>query len=43
MQQDDVLKRHIKTIDHFFCSDIWNFVENMGLSLSEIEVEEEPK
>ncbi|MEI6045742.1 MAG: hypothetical protein WCS37_15455 [Chloroflexota bacterium] len=26
MQQDEVLKKHIKTIDHFFCLDIWNFL-----------------
>lgn len=24
---DDLLKRHIFTIDHFFCSDIWKFIE----------------
>ncbi|NWJ94252.1 MAG: hypothetical protein HXX20_00560 [Chloroflexi bacterium] len=26
MQQDEVLKKHIKTIDHFFYLDIWNFL-----------------
>jgi hypothetical protein len=41
MQQDVVLRKNIKTIDQFFCSDIWNFLEHAGLSISEVEVKEE--
>lgn len=40
MQQDSLLKQHIKTIDHFFCSDIWTLIESEGLSLDEIAIEE---
>lgn len=40
MQQDNLLRQHIRTIDHFFCFDIWTFIESEGLPLSEIEVEE---
>ncbi|MBI4826411.1 MAG: hypothetical protein HY807_08320 [Nitrospirae bacterium] len=28
MEIDDLLKKHIRTIDHFFCSDIWSFIES---------------
>ncbi len=28
METDDLLKKHIRTIDHFFCSDIWSFIES---------------
>lgn len=41
MQRDEVLQNHIKTIDHFFCSDIWSFLESNGMALSKIEVQEE--
>ncbi len=27
MEQDQILKEHIKTIDHFFCADLWNLLE----------------
>jgi hypothetical protein len=42
MQRDSLLKQHIKTIDHFFCSDIWALIEAEGLPLDEVSVEEEP-
>ena len=42
MQRDDLLKQHIRTIDHFFCSDIWTLIEAEGLPLSEVEVKEDP-
>ncbi|MGH7202768.1 MAG: hypothetical protein ACREJB_19335, partial [Planctomycetaceae bacterium] len=31
MQQDEFLQRHIQTIDHFFCSDLWTLVEREGM------------
>lgn len=27
MLSDELLKKHIRTIDHFFCNDIWTFLE----------------
>jgi hypothetical protein len=42
MQQDGLLKQHIRTIDHFFCSDIWTMLQSEGLSLEEIQVVDEP-
>jgi hypothetical protein len=41
MQQDNLLKQHIRTIDHFFCSDVWTLLESEGLPLKEIEITEE--
>jgi hypothetical protein len=41
MQRDDLLKQHIKTIDHFFCTDIWALIESEGIPLQEVMVEEE--
>jgi len=29
MLTDELLKKHIRTIDHFFCNDIWSFLENL--------------
>lgn len=43
MQRDNLLKQHIQTIDHFFCSDIWTLIEAEGLPLADIEVKEEPE
>jgi hypothetical protein len=40
MRQDNLLRQHIRTIDHFFCSDVWAFIEGDGVALSEIRVEE---
>ncbi len=41
MQTDKLLKPHIHTIDHFFCSDLWAFVEGRGAPLAEVKVLEE--
>lgn len=41
MRQDDLLKQHVRTIDHFFCSDVWTLIESEGLPLQEIEIEKE--
>lgn len=41
MQHDGLLKQHIRTIDHFFCSDVWSLIESEGLPLKEIEVLED--
>ncbi len=41
MRREALLKQHIKTIDHFFCSDVWNFLESTGVPLSSVEVKEE--
>ncbi len=41
MQQDGLLKQHIRTIDHFLCSDVWTLIESEGLSLREIEITNE--
>lgn len=30
MQSDPLLSRHIRTIDHFFCGDLWQFVSFPG-------------
>ncbi len=30
MQRDALLKNHIQTIDHFFCSDLWTLLERRG-------------
>jgi hypothetical protein len=43
MQQDSLLKQHIRTIDHFFCSDLWTLIDAEGLPLAEVEVKEEPE
>jgi hypothetical protein len=40
MRQDNLPRQHIRTIDHFFCSDVWAFIEGDGVALSEIRVEE---
>ena len=41
MQQDGLLKQHIRTIDHFFCSDVWSLIESGGLPLEEVEITKE--
>lgn len=41
MQQDGLLKQHIRTIDHFFCSDVWSLIESEGLPLEEVEITKE--
>ncbi len=41
MQTDRLLRPHIHTIDYFFCTDLWNFVEGGGTPLAEVTVVEE--
>jgi hypothetical protein len=41
MQRDALLKQHIRTIDHFFCSDVWSLIESEGLPLEEVEITKE--
>lgn len=41
MEQDNILKKQIKSIDYFLCEDVWNFLENAGTPLATIEIEEE--
>jgi len=41
MQKDNLLKQHIRTIDHFFCTDVWELIERKGLPLEEVEVVED--
>lgn len=38
MTTDTILSQHIKTIDHFFYSDIWDLISNKGLQLSSIAI-----
>lgn len=39
MQSDALLAAHIKTLDHFFYSDLWSFIDREGLSSDLVEVE----
>jgi hypothetical protein len=41
MSQDILLKQHIKTIDHFFCTDLWQLITHTGVPLSQVRVEED--
>jgi hypothetical protein len=41
MTKDRLLSQHIKTIDHFFYSDLWQLLNRAGASLEEIAVEPE--
>lgn len=41
MREDNLLKQHIRTIDHFFCTDIWTLLESAGLPLAEVEINAE--
>jgi len=36
MKEDTVLAQHIKTIDHFFCSDMWNLLNQNGQQLEKL-------
>lgn len=38
MQRDALLKQHIRTIDHFFCTDVWSLLESEGLPLEQVEI-----
>ncbi len=40
MQQDALLRRYIRPIDHLFCSDIWSLVEGDATFVSNVEIEE---
>jgi hypothetical protein len=37
MQTDTLLKEHIRTIDYFFCVDLWQFIEQQGETRATIE------
>lgn len=39
MVEDALLSRHIKTIDHFFYSDLWELLNRRGQNLGEIAIE----
>lgn len=39
MVEDALLSRHIKTIDHFFYSDLWELLNRHGQNLGEIAIE----
>ena len=39
MIKDALLAQHIKTIDHFFYSDLWELLNRLGQSLGEIAIE----
>lgn len=41
MAQDALLSQHIKTIDHFFYSDLWNLLEKPGQAVAEIAIASE--
>lgn len=40
MRVDDLLKKHIQTIDHFFYNDLWELLSRKGQSLAEVEIKE---
>jgi len=39
MVSDTLLSRHIKTIDHFFYSDLWELLDRPGQNLDEVAIE----
>lgn len=39
MQEDALLSQHIKTIDHFFYSDLWTLLDRHGQSLEKIAID----
>lgn len=41
MIEDELLSQHIKTIDHFFYSDLWELLGHHGQTLKEIAIKEE--
>ena len=41
MREDALLSQHIKTIDHFFYSDLWELLDRPGQTLEEIAIKEE--
>lgn len=40
MVNDSLLSQHIKTIDHFFYSDLWELLDRQGQTLEEIAIKE---
>lgn len=36
MESDPLLRQHIRTIDHFFCTDLWRFVKSPGDAAAKI-------
>lgn len=41
MVDDALLSQHIKTIDHFFYSDLWELLDRQGQTLEEVAIKEE--
>lgn len=41
MVSDALLSQHIKTIDHFFYSDLWELLDRQGQTLEEVAIKEE--
>ena len=41
MVDDALLSQHIKTIDHFFYSDLWELLDRQGQTFEEIAIKEE--
>ena len=41
MISDELLKQQIKTIDHFFYSDLWELLNRKGMTLEEISIKKE--
>ena len=41
MVTDELLSQHIKTIDHFFYSDLWELLDRPGQTLAEVAIKEE--
>jgi hypothetical protein len=41
MIEDALLSQHIKTIDHFFYSDLWDLLDQPGQTLKEVEIAED--
>lgn len=39
MITDEILSQHIKTVDHFFYSDLWDLLNRQGQTLEEISIE----
>lgn len=40
MLEDVLLSQHIKTIDHFFYSDLWELINRQGENLKEVVIKE---
>ncbi|WP_434526482.1 hypothetical protein [Photorhabdus asymbiotica] len=41
MADDALLSQHIKTIDHFFFSDLWELLERQGQDVNEVAIKED--